>query len=64
MAETRRGPQSPTARWDFDERGGTVTREAATGSADPIDYARPGAGSRSACAASGRSSANSASVPT
>ncbi|WP_078899564.1 MULTISPECIES: LamG-like jellyroll fold domain-containing protein [Streptomyces] len=37
-AEGRRGPQSPTARWDFDERGGTVAREAVSGSADPIDY--------------------------
>jgi hypothetical protein len=37
-AESRRGPQSPTARWDFDERGGTVAREAVSGSADRIDY--------------------------
>ena len=37
-AEGRRGPQSPTARWDFDERAGTVTREAVSGSADPISY--------------------------
>lgn len=37
-AGERRGPQSPTARWDFDERTGTVTREAVSGTADPIDY--------------------------
>jgi hypothetical protein len=37
-AQDRRRPQSPTARWEFDERAGTVTREAVSGSADPIDY--------------------------
>lgn len=32
------GPQRPAARWDFDERGGAVTREAVSGSADPVDH--------------------------
>ncbi|MDX3224604.1 hypothetical protein [Streptomyces sp. ME19-01-6] len=36
--DERRGPQSPTARWDFDERTGTVTREAVSGSADTVSY--------------------------
>ncbi|MFD3622545.1 hypothetical protein ACFWWT_46920 [Streptomyces sp. NPDC058676] len=37
-AEEQRGPQRPSARWDFDERAGTVTREAVSGTADPVDY--------------------------
>lgn len=37
-AQERRSPQSPSARWDFDERTGTVTREAVSGTADPIGY--------------------------
>ncbi|MFC8949791.1 GH32 C-terminal domain-containing protein [Streptomyces sp. A144] len=34
----RSGPQKPTARWDFDERSGTVAREAVSGSATPVEY--------------------------
>lgn len=34
----RSGPQKPTARWDFDERSGTVAREAVSGSAAPVEY--------------------------
>jgi hypothetical protein len=37
-AQERRSPQSPSARWDFDERTGTVTHEAVSGTADPIGY--------------------------
>ena len=37
-ARERRLPGSPSARWDFDERAGTVTREAVSGTADPVDY--------------------------
>lgn len=37
-ARGRAGLQSPSARWDFDERTGAVTREAVSGSADPVDY--------------------------
>ncbi|MCX5328594.1 GH32 C-terminal domain-containing protein [Streptomyces sp. NBC_00140] len=32
------GPQSPTARWDFDERTGAATLEAVSGSPTPVDY--------------------------
>jgi sucrose-6-phosphate hydrolase SacC (GH32 family) len=31
-------PGSPSARWDFDERAGTVTRESVSHAADPVDY--------------------------
>ncbi|CAM5632917.1 hypothetical protein SROCM77S_06730 [Streptomyces rochei] len=34
----RSGPQKPTARWDFDERSGSVAREAVSGSATPVEY--------------------------
>ncbi|MBT2423987.1 GH32 C-terminal domain-containing protein [Streptomyces sp. ISL-22] len=37
-AQGGRGPQSPTARWDFDERTGTVTREAVSGRTDPVAH--------------------------
>lgn len=37
-ARSRALPGSPTARWDFDERAGTVTREAVSGTANPVGY--------------------------
>ncbi|CAM5334128.1 hypothetical protein SGLAM104S_07091 [Streptomyces glaucescens] len=37
-ADGRSGPQQPSARWDFDERTGTVALEAVSGSATPVDY--------------------------
>ncbi|CAM5488758.1 LamG-like jellyroll fold domain-containing protein [Streptomyces hirsutus] len=30
--------RSPTAHWDFEEHTGAVTREAVSGSTDPVDY--------------------------
>jgi sucrose-6-phosphate hydrolase SacC (GH32 family) len=37
-AQDRSALQGPSARWDFDERTGTVTREAVSGTTDRIDY--------------------------
>lgn len=37
-ARSRALPGSPTARWAFDKRVGTVTREAMSGTIDPVDY--------------------------
>ncbi|MFJ5840234.1 GH32 C-terminal domain-containing protein [Streptomyces shenzhenensis] len=37
-AKGRPLPPNPSARWDFDERAGTVTGETVSGAADPIDY--------------------------
>ncbi|MFE8990717.1 hypothetical protein ACFYMI_23345 [Streptomyces collinus] len=37
-APSRALPKSPTARWAFDKRGGTITREEVSSAAHPVAY--------------------------